>query len=317
MLTTLPKGADGGEGQALWLDLLSPTDAERAKAEAIAGLTLPTREALSEIETSSRIRVRHDVLYMSVPSAAPPSPGERAGAPIGFILSRDRLITVRYTAGRAFDEAAKMFDAADNAPTCSLDVFVGVCEEIVDLIADGLEHLAEQLVPLSEAAFHTDDVKGKKAIRSNEILRVQLRTVGRLGDRLSEIRDSLIGLTRIISFTAQNTVGWADASTKARLSSLERDIVSLNDYDAQLFNKIQFLLDATVGLISIAQNDVFKVLTIVSIVGIPPTLIAGVYGMNFKNMPEYDWAWGYQWGLAVIVLSAVIPLVWFKLKRWF
>ncbi|HEX3918881.1 MAG TPA: magnesium transporter CorA family protein [Caulobacteraceae bacterium] len=314
MLSILPEGA--GE-HAMWLDLLSPTDAERAKVEALTGLTLPSRAALSEIETSSRIRVRHDVLYMSVPSAAPPQAGERAGQPIGFILSRERLVTVRYTSGRAFDEAGKMFDVADNAPSCSLDVFVAVCEEIVDLIADGLEHLAEQLVPLSEAAFHTDDVKGKRAIRSNEILRRQLRTVGRLGDRLSEVRDSLIGLTRIIAFTSQNTVGWAEASTKARLSSLERDVASLNDYDAQLFNKIQFLLDATVGLISIAQNDVFKVLTIVSIVGIPPTLIAGIYGMNFKNMPEYDWSWGYQWGLFVIVASAVIPLIWFKLKRWF
>jgi magnesium transporter len=316
MLSILPPGSGDGH-QAMWLDLLSPTDAERAKAEAIAGLTLPTRGALSEIETSSRIRIRHDVLYMSVPSAAPPPPGERAGQPIGFILSRERLITVRYTPARAFDEAAKMFDSADNAPTCSLDIFVTLCEEIVDLIADGLEHLAEQLAPLSEVAFHTDDVKGKQAIRSNEILRVQLRTVGRLGDRLSEIRDSLVGLTRVIAFTSQNTVGWAEAPTKARLSSLERDIVSLNDYDAQLFNKIQFLLDATVGLISIAQNDVFKVLTIVSIAGIPPTLIAGVYGMNFKNMPEYNWSWGYQWGLFAIVASAVIPLIWFKLKRWF
>ena len=82
-------------------------------------------------------------------------------------------------------------------------------------------------------------------------------------------------------------------------------------------SKVQFVLDALVGLIGIAQNDVFKVLTIVSIVGIPPTLMAGIYGMNFKNMPEYDWAWGYQYGWAVILLSAVIPLVWFKLKGWF
>jgi magnesium transporter len=130
---------------------------------------------------------------------------------------------------------------------------------------------------LSIDAFRADDARGRHAARANHLLRVQLRQVGRLGDRLSEVRD----------------------------------------YEEQLASKVQFVLDALVGLIGIAQNDVFKVLTIVSIVGIPPTLMAGIYGMNFKNMPEYDWAWGYQYGWAVILLSALIPLVWFKVKGWF
>ena len=131
------------------------------------------------------------------------------------------------------------------------------------------------------------------------------------------MRDGLQGLGRIVAYTDQYACEWSDGALKPRLAGLRQDIHSLIDYEEQLASKVQFVLDALVGLIGIAQNDVFKVLTIVSIVGIPPTLMAGIYGMNFKNMPEYDWAWGYQYGWAVILLSAAIPLVWFKVKGWF
>ena len=103
---------------------------------------------------------------------------------------------------------------------------------------------------------------------------------------------------------------------ESRLGAVATDVASLNDYQAHLSNKVQFLLDAVLGFITIEQNDLFKVLTIVSVVGIPPTLMAGIYGMNFKVMPELNWAWGYPYGLAVIALSAILPLIWFKRRGW-
>ncbi len=315
MLTLFPNTP--GAGPAIWFDLLDATDAERAEAEAALGSALPTREALSEIESSSRIRVRDGVLYMSVPSAAPHEPGRRPGSPIGFILSRERLVTVRYAPSKAFDAVARAVAAGEETPTCSLEMFVRLCEEIVDRIADALEHIAGDLVPLSEAAFHVDDGHGRRAIRSNRLLRAHLRSLGRHGDRLSEVRDALVGLARVIGFADHNTEDWSEAPIELRMASVNQDISSLSDYNDQLFNKVQFLLDALVGLIGIAQNDIFKVLTIVSIVGIPPTLVASMYGMNFKYMPELSWPWGYPYGLAMIVLTAVIPLVWFKIKGWF
>jgi magnesium transporter len=315
MLNTYPPSAP--PEAALWLDLMDATDAERARAEAIFGAALPGRDALSEIETSSRIRARDGVLYMSMPSAAPPPDGGRAGSPVGFVLSRDRLVTLRYLPSKGFDAVAERFGETETKPASGLDVFVALAEEIVDRIADGLEQLAEALAPLSDAAFRLDDVEGRRAIRSNKILRTQLRALGRHGDRLSEFRDTLVGLGRVVAFAAHHTQSWADPAMGERVASVAQDIASLNDYDAQMFNKIQFLLDALVGLISIAQNDVFKVLTIVSIVGIPPTLVAGIYGMNFHNMPEYAWRYGYQFGLAMIVLTTGIPLIWFRLKGWF
>ena len=93
-------------------------------------------------------------------------------------------------------------------------------------------------------------------------------------------------------------------------------MVSLTDYEEHLAGKVQFLPDAVLGLINTRQNDLFTVLTVVSVIGIPPTLVASIYGMNFRNMPELTWAYGYQWGLALSALSTILPILWFKWRRW-
>ena len=319
MFTLFPPASDPPDS-AIWLDLLAPTDEDRARAEAIAGAVLPTREALSEIETSSRVRSRGGVLYMSMPSAAPRPPGDDGdgppGAPIGFVLSEARLITLRFTPLTSFDAVSNRLAEGADAPASGIEVFIALCEEIVDRVADSLESLAADIDVLSRAAFHVDDPKGRRPVRSNRVLRLQLRRVGRLGDRLSQVRDGLLGLARVTAYAAQNTRGWPGAPPAARLASLTADIASLSDYEAHLSNKVQFLLDAMVGLINIAQNDIFKVLTIASIVGIFPTLVAGWYGMNFQNMPELHWAYGYQFGIAMIILSTIAPLLWFKWRGW-
>lgn len=316
MLHSWPK-AEADAGEAVWFDLVSPSAEELATLEVMTGVAAPTRADLSEIEMSSRLRRRGELLVMSTPTAARPDGPQSKAAPVGFLLSAQRLITVRYGASPAFESFARKLAAGEVSPAGGLEMFVALAEEIVDHIADGLEHLAESLNALSIDTFHADDAGGRQPVRSNRLLRGQLRQVGRLGDRLSEIRDGLLGLGRIVAFTEDAVRENAPAAPRQRLASLHQDIAALSDYDERLANKVQFVLDAIVGLIGIAQNDIFKVLTIVSIVGIPPTLIAGVYGMNFKNMPEYNWAWGYQYGWAVIILSAVLPLAWFKWKAWF
>jgi hypothetical protein len=186
----------------------------------------------------------------------------------------------------SFDAVVSKFASSHDAPKSSLEVFTLLCEEIVDRVADILEHLAGELNGLSIDAFHADDTRGRHAARANHVLRVQLRQVGRLGDRFSEVRDGLQGLGRIVAYTDQYACEWSGGALKPRVAALRQDIHSLIEYEEQLSSKVQLVLDALVGLIGIAQNDVFKVLTIVSIVGIPPTLMAGIYGMNFKNMPE-------------------------------
>ncbi len=302
---------------ALWVDLFDPTPAETAAVESTLGAAVPSEWALSEIEPSSRLRIRNDVLFMSTPSATHRTPEDLVVAPIGFVLSKDRLVTVRYTPLPAFDAVAAKFNPGRTTPKTSLDVFVELLDEISDRIADVLEAINEELSGLSQSAFQKDNVRGRNPNRSTQLLRVQLRQVGRLGNRLSEIRNGLLGIGRVANFVDQFCGSWADEIAMSRLTSIRHDVTALGEYEEHLATKNQFVLDALVGLIGIAQNDIFKVLTIVSIVGIPPTLMAGVYGMNFEHMPEYHWAYGYEWGWGVIILSAIIPLVWFKLKGWF
>ena len=148
------------------------------------------------------------------------------------------------------------------------------------------------------------------------MLRATLVTLGRVGDLVSHIRESQVSAGRIVPYVETAAEAWLPQELRPRLETLRRDLASLNDYDTHLNDKLQFLLDATLGFINIAQNNVMKVLTVASVVGIPPVLVAGVYGMNFKFMPEYDWPWGYPYGLAVIVLTAIIPLAIFKWRNW-
>ena len=323
MLSVFPPARDAPEGEfavvadALWVDLFNPTPEETAGVAATIGTAVPSEWALSEIEPSSRLRVRDGVLFMSTPSAIHRRPDAVVVAPIGFVLSKERLVTVRYTPMPAFEAVAAKFQPGRTTPTTSLDVFVELVDEIVDRVADALEETNAELSGLSIEAFQKDHLRGRDPNRSTTLLRVQLRQVGRIGDRLSDIRNGLLGVARVVNFVDQFCAEWTDGVARSRLISIRNDVTALGEYEEHLATKNQFVLDALVGLISIAQNDIFKVLTIVSIVGIPPTLMAGVYGMNFEHMPEYHWTYGYEWGWGVIIVSAIIPLVWFKLKGWF
>jgi magnesium transporter len=307
----------GAPTSPIWLDLYDASSAELIEVERRSGFVVPTRDRLSEIEMSSRLQARDGVLTMSVPMVARADADERGVSPVGFVLSRDRLVTVRFRPLHAFDAVAERFEDPATTPASSLEVFVDLCDEIIDRIADSLEQAAAELRGISTTTFHVPDEAGRKAIHSNRILRAELRQVGRLGDRVSETRDALLAIGRAVDFACEMTADWLDGKLEPRMRSLRQDVASLDDYEVHLSDKVQFLLDAMVGLIGIAQNDVFKILTIVSIVGIPPTLIAGIYGMNFKTMPEYDWSHGYAYGLSVIALSAIAPLVWFKWRGWF
>ncbi|WP_428333745.1 magnesium transporter CorA family protein [Novosphingobium sp.] len=315
MLTAYPRSSEHNPDAAVWFDLLNPTEDELGQVEKSTGLSLPRAGALGEIERSSRLQRQGGALIMSTPTAVQASAGSAAMAPLGFMLTGDRLVTIRFTELVVFDTVRAQLPA-DQA-IGGIEIFTRLCEDIVDHMADALEHLAAELGKLSQATFRQDDAKSDHGVRANLKSKAQLRQVGRLGHRLSALRDGALGLERILAFAEQFGCHDTAIEIKARLTSVRQDLKSLADYNDQLTNKVQFVLDALVGLIGIAQNDIFKVLTIVSIVGIAPTLIAGIYGMNFKNMPEYNWTYGYPYGLAVIALSGILPLIWFKFKGWF
>jgi magnesium transporter len=310
------KGADAQAApKASWLDLLDPTEDERAAVESKYGLKLPSREELSEVESSSRIAEENGVLFLSIPLVSHGRGVDEPLSPIGFVLSKDVLVTIRYTQLHSFEAvAAKLFKA--DARASSVDVFAALIEEMVDFNADWLEDIAAELDAVSRSVFLKSRTRRRHLTRSNDALHRTLIEVGNAGERLSRIRGSLLGLQRIVPFVAEPERDWIPGNIRTRLKGAHMDLLSLTDYETHLSDKVQFLLDAVLGFITTKQNDIFTVLTIVSLVGIPPTLVAGIYGMNFKNMPELEWAWGYQFGLALIVLSAILPILWFKWRGW-
>ena len=277
---------------------------------------IPSIEMLSEIETSSRLAVDHGVVYLSIPAVAQGDTADAYLSPTGFILTNRVLVTIRFSPLSTFDAVTKQV-RQDETLQSSTSVFTALLEAMVDRGADVLELLGAELNKVSKSVFRGDPSRPKHIVRSNNVLRRALTAVGTTGDRLALARDALLGIGRIAPFVLSLREDWITPEFEARLEAVTKDIVSLNDYEANLSSKVQFLLDAILGFITIQQNDLFKVLTIVSVVGIPPTLVAGIYGMNFKYMPELNWVGGYPFGLAVILLSGLIPLVWFKWRGWF
>jgi magnesium transporter len=305
--------------EVVWIDLVKPDTAEVAFVERAAGLHVPSKDELSEIESSSRLRSRDGALYLSAPLIYRAHSDLPVSTPVGFVLTRERLITVRFEELTPFTDFIDRELAADAEPLSSGAVFVELMDAIADRLADVLERIADELDTLSHRLFRApaaQSIRRRPPARESADLRVILRRVGGSGDLISKIRDSLLGIGRIAPYVAGECAEWLPPEVKRRLDTLHQDVMSLSDYDAHLVNKVQLLLDATLGLINVEQNNIIKVLTIVSVVGIPPTLIASMYGMNFKGMPEYDWSWGYPYALTMIVLSAILPLVWFKLRGW-
>lgn len=302
--------------QVIWMDLLDPTDEERSFVEDRARVRVPSKDALSEIEASSRLIVERGALYLSTPVVARGDTADTYLSPAGFVLAPNLLITIRYTELPTFDAVVEKI-RTDETLASSVGVFTALLEAIVDRGADVLERLGADLDRISRSVFRGDQSDPRHAVRATGKLRQTLSAVGLIGDRTSQARDVLLGVSRIASFSCDIGHAWIGAEFHDRLGAVSKDIASLNDYEAHLSGKVQFLLDAVLGFITIEQNDLFKVLTIASVVGIPPTLLAGIWGMNFKNMPELDWHWGYPIALLAILASGVLPLVWFKVRGWF
>ena len=318
MLTTYTTSENAGTSDApqtvSWIDLMHPTNEERASVEGGYGLKLPSREELSQVELSSRLAERDGVLFLSMPTVSHMSGLDQAQSPLGFVLSKQLLVTIRYAHLQAFETVAER-RSKDGGHSSSIDTFAALVDGMLELSADLIEQISAELDSVSRTIFSKLG-KQKHVTQSNDALRRVLIGVGIAGERLSRIRDSVLGLQRIVPFVAGAEQDWIPANIRARLKTTQNDLSSLAEYETHLSNKVQFLLDAVLGFINTKQNDIFQVLTVISIVGIPPTLVASIYGMNFKNMPELSWAWGYPYGLVLIVLSAILPIVWFKWRRW-
>jgi len=304
---------------AVWFDLLNPAPEEFAFVVRETGLSIPEEADIIEIETSSRLSVDGDVLTVTMPVVTRTADGLRASA-CGFVLAPNRLVTIRFATGPVFDNfPTQPHEVGKTEAAHAAFIFVGLLESIVDKHADALETLRTELDAFSHRVFHHGHAKtrrkGERAPNEEMELRAMLTTLGLAFDTISFLRDSQLGIARIAPYVS-TSAAWLPKPVEKRLKTLYTDITSLNEFSTHLSDKVQFLLDATLGLINIAQSTLMKVFTVVAVIGIPPTLMAGIYGMNFTNMPELHWEYGYAYGWAVIILSGLLPLLWFRAKGW-
>ncbi|HYP75840.1 MAG TPA: CorA family divalent cation transporter [Polyangiaceae bacterium] len=312
MLRSHPEGQQPWS-DAIWIDLCNATDVERAAVESAKGLQVPDQSAVSEIETTSRVYTENGALYLSTPIPRSSNASEPLSA-VGFVLSPSVLITVRFADNDVFDS---LFQGCQGAPPHSPgEAFLRILDALVDRAADALEQCSSQLDELSHRAFHAERPHRRTRKTVSEKLRGTLRRLGQIGDRISQIRDTLLGFGRIAAFVCETGNSVVPSVQRPQLLAARADISSLNDYQQHLSGKVQFLLDATLGFISIEQNDVVKALTIVSVVGVPPVLVGGIYGMNFDHMPELHWVFGYPFALLLMLITGLLPLIWFKWRGW-
>jgi magnesium transporter len=300
----------------IWIDLLSPSDEEKAFVERRLNIRVPSEAALGEIEASSRLIFDHETLYLSSPSVRPDEDGEAELTSIGFIIGPRVLVTVRFWPLPTFDKVAKQMET-DGDLQNGMCVFTSLIEAMVDRGADVLEHLGVNADQLSRSVFKGGLVRGKRPVRSSRRMREALAGVGDLADRLAMARDVLLNVGRIAAFAHEVGSDWITPASKRRLDAVSKDVASLSDYESRLSDKIQLLLDAILGFINIQQNDLFKILTIVSVAAVPPTILVGIWGMNFKIMPELNWTYGYPLAWLAVIASGLLPLLWFKRRGWF
>jgi magnesium transporter len=299
---------DGDLAKAVWIDLREPTADELARVRDATGLRIPDEHAISEIESSSRLAFEEGAYRLSTPLVGKGDQG-LVLTPVGFVLSARVLLTVRFGPQHALDDAYEAF--VRQPLRTSEEAFLRILEGVVDGTADKLERGGAECDALSLATFADGRVS-----RASANLRPTLARLGRVADDMSRARDALLGLGRIAAYVLECAIEGAPPVNSGRLKAVRADVLSLTDYEAHLSGKIQFLLDATLGFINIEQNEIVKILTIASVVGIPPVLVAGIYGMNFHSMPELAWPLGYPMALGLVVVSALLPLLWFRRRGW-
>lgn len=302
----------------IWIDLLAPGVNEDHIVEAWTGISIPTREDMTEIEESSRFYMESGAQYLTVPILHAVDLDHRELAPVTFILHGSRLVTVRYANPKSVSiyiaRATKQGNGLIPAKCSGLSIMLGIIEATTNRLADILEGVAGKI----DAASHSIYRRQPKARpMTTEDFRHILTQIGGQGTFLSRMRESLAGVSRMLVYlSAINSPVATKKDTRSWIKSLERDAQSLVAYVDFLSNKVTFLLDTIVGLISVEQNAIIKIFSVAAVGFMPPTLVASIYGMNFSFMPELNSPWGYPMALGLMVASALLPLFYFRRKGW-
>jgi len=298
---------------AVWFDMVNPTLEEDKLVERQVGVAVPTREEMQEIEVTSRLYVENGARYMTATLMCQSDTTAPKTTPVTFILSGHRLITVRYDEPRPFMIVGNKLARVCPPEVTGESVLMDLLDAVIDRAADILERIGAEVDQISHDIFEPEAGGADRTRSYNDIL----KAIGKKGDLASKVRESLVSIGRLLLYLANeaDSMRWAK-EPRAQLRGMQRDVHSLSDHAAYLSNKIQFLLDAMLGVVTIEQNNVIKIFSVAAVALMPPTLIASIYGMNFKNMPELDWQLGYPVAVVMMIVAAALPYFFFKWKKW-
>jgi len=301
--------------EAVWLDLFEPTVDEERLVEARLGLDIPTREEMREIESSSRLYEEEGALYLTATVVTKLDTTLPENAQITFILKGSRLVTNRYVDPLPFRRFVTHIERHPQASGNAQVVLAGLLESIVNRIADVIERVGSDIDGASAEIFNRQKLLKDTHRRTERDFRKLLERVGQSGELIAKARESLASLARLLAFAQQSTVAMSP-EVRTRLRTLSKDVVAMSDHASFLATNLNFILDATLGMINIDQNNILKIFSVVTVFLLPPSVIGAIFGMNFDHIPAAHKPWGFWAAVAVMVLSAVVPWAVFRQRRW-
>ena len=291
----------------IWFDLTDPTDEERDWVRSIYGVTLPDEDEVKDIEASARYyEADNGDLHLRSDFLLEVEDDKSRVVTVAFILAKNLLFSMHNDDLPVFRLVRMRARSRPGSIGDFKDVLLDLYATDVEYSADALEGIYQNLEEVSHSVLQKDV--------SDQDAADLLNAMAREEDLNGRIRRNMMDTRRAVSFMMRGRLFSADQFDDAR--QILRDIESLDGHTAFLFDKINFLMDATVGFININQNKIIKIFSVASVAFLPPTLIASIYGMNFRWLPELDWSWGYPFALLLMVASAITPFWYFRHRGW-
>jgi magnesium transporter len=310
-LHAVPSPLDEAQ-RVVWFDVLDPSQDESQALRDCLGVDLPDREAMEEIEDSSRLYTDGSTSFLTAVMPVNIEGALPEMSSITFILTSTRLVTVRYHEPRAFQNFVRHAGKVHLPGSTAEAVFLALLDAVVDRLADILEISGRSVMRISRNVLRSVPAAGDRTD-----FRAVLVEIGQLGEVVSNVQESLVSLERLIVFAGSEKTGRAiTPAAMDEIKSLSRDARFLSEHAGSLVEKIGILLDATLGMIGIEQNNISRILSVAAALFLPATLIASIYGMNFTVMPELHWFAGYPVALLLMLGSAYLSWRFFKRRGW-
>ena len=297
---------------AIWIDLIEPTIEEDRKVQEFVGVPVPTKADPDYTEPAEALYSENGVhylhaLFVSEPEDTPDVAG------VTFVIAPTALVTVRYHPIETFDLFSQKLCKAPARALSPDAVALGLINTGLNRSARALSKAGESLDLIASGIFRAKGDQGKR----NRIYSDTLDALGREDEKISNLRESMVSVERLLLFLmSEGRPDDGPRSMREATKTALRDLQTMEQHASFKSQKVQFLLDSTLGRINLVQNEIIKLFSVIAVIFMPPTVIASIYGMNFKAMPELDWQWGYPLAIALMAFAAIGPYVFFRWKKW-